>query len=125
VYYQEWNNKSTRDSIMSEHASSYVTRTEQGAWRITGTRISLDSVVHAYWDGRLPEVIAADIPSLTLEQIHGAIAFYLRNQSEIDKYLSEQDARWQQLQQESAAKHGPLLQRIRQATNRSSTGSGS
>jgi|SRR6516162_6454754 uncharacterized protein (DUF433 family) len=110
---------------MSEQTSSYVTRTADGTWRVTGTRISLDSIVHAYWDGRLPEAIATDYPSLTLEQIHGSIAYYLHNRAEIDKYLSEQDARWQQFQHESVAKHGPLLQRIRQATNRSSTGSGS
>src|SRR5262249_32677073 len=110
---------------MSEQTSNYVTRTAEGNWRITGTRISLDSVVHAYWDGRLPEAIAADYPSLTLEQIHGSIAYYLHNRAEIDKYLSEQDARWKQFQQDSAAKHGPLLQRIRQTANRSTTGSGS
>jgi len=82
-------------------------------------------LVQEYWDGRLPEAIAADFPSLTLEQIHGAIAFYLRNRTEIDEYLSKQDARWQQFQQESAAKHGPLLQRMRQAAKPSRTGSGS
>jgi hypothetical protein len=81
--------------------------------------------VHAYWDGRSPEAIAADFPSLTLEQIHGAIAFYLRNRAEIDAYLSEQDAHWQQFQAESTAKHNPLLQRVRQTSNRSTTGSGS
>ena len=71
----------------------------------------------------LSEAIAIDFPSLTLEQIHGTIAFYLRHRAEIDHYLSEQDARWQQLQQESATRHGPLLQRIRlAASQRTPTG---
>jgi uncharacterized protein (DUF433 family) len=99
---------------MTEIAREYVTQTPQGGWRIAGTRVSLDSVVHAYWNGRLPEAIAADFPSLTLEQVHGAIAFYLGHRSLIDQYLAQQDARWQQFQQESAARHGPLLQRVRQ-----------
>jgi uncharacterized protein (DUF433 family) len=94
-------------------AADYVIRTSDGSWFLAGTRVSLDSVVHAYWDGRLPEAIVADFPSLTLEQVHGAIAFYLGHRAEVDAYLSEQDARWQQFQQESATKHGPLLRRVR------------
>ena len=35
---------------MSE-AVSYATKTAEGGWRVTGTRVSLDSVVRAYWDG--------------------------------------------------------------------------
>src|SRR5205085_8683757 len=98
-------------AAMSTSVPDYVSRTPAGAWRITGTRVSLDSLVHAYWQGRLPEAIVADFPSLTLEQVHGAIAFYLGHRTEIDAYLSEQDARWRQFQQESSAKHGPLLRR--------------
>lgn len=92
---------------------NYVTRTPAGGWRVTGTRVSLDSIVHAYWQGRLPEALVADFPTLTLEQVHGAIAFYLGHQAEIDAHLTEQDARWRQFQQESAAKHGPLLRHVR------------
>lgn len=97
---------------MAEDQAEYVTRIIDGGWRVTGSRVSLDSIVHAYWSGRLPEAIVADFPTLTLEQVHGAIALYLRHQSEIDRHISEQDVRWQQFQQESAARHGPLLQRI-------------
>jgi uncharacterized protein (DUF433 family) len=98
---------------MTEAGPIYVTRMPAGPWRVAGTRVSLDSVVHAYWQGRLPEAVVADFPSLTLEQVHGAIAFYLGHRAEIDAYLSEQDARWQQFQQESAARHGPLVRRVR------------
>lgn len=98
---------------MAESTPSYVVQTDEGSWRVNGTRVSLDSIVHAYWDGRLPEVIAADFPSVSLEQVHGAIAYYLRNRAEIDAYLAAQDARWKQFQQESADRHGPLLKRIR------------
>jgi hypothetical protein len=71
--------------------------------------------VHAYWGGRLPESIVADYPTLTLEKVYGAIAFYLVRRKEIDDYLSAQDSRWRQLQAESFAKNGPLLQRARVA----------
>jgi uncharacterized protein (DUF433 family) len=98
---------------MADSNSPYVVRTADGAWRVANTRVSLDSIVHAYWEGRQPEAIAADFPSLTLEQVHGAIAFYLGHQTEIDAYLTQQDERWRQFQKESGARHGPLLQRIR------------
>ena len=104
--------------FMNSIATEYVIRTPEGGWRLAGTRVSLNSIVHAYWGGRLPEAIVADFPSLSLEQVHGAIAFYLRHRSAIDQYLSEQDAKWQQLQQDSAARHGPLLQRVRSAAAR-------
>lgn len=94
-------------------ADSYVTRTAAGTYRITGSRVSLDSVVHAWWDGRLPEAIVVDFPSLCLEQVHGAIAFYLGHRSEMDRYLAEQDDRWLEFQRESAARMAPLVQRMR------------
>lgn len=100
---------------MSDAAPEYVTPTPAGGWRVAGTRVSLDSVVHAYWAGKPPEAIAADFPALSLEQVHGALAFYLRHRADIDRHLDAQDARWEQLRRESAAKHGPLLQRIRGA----------
>jgi uncharacterized protein (DUF433 family) len=97
---------------MSDAPPTYVEQTSAGGWRVAGTRVSLDSVVHAYWQGKQPEAIAADFPALTLEQVHGSIAFYLRHRVKIDQYLGEQDRHWRQIQQESAAQHGPLLQRF-------------
>ena len=98
---------------MAEASVNYVFKTPEGGWRLTESRVSLDSVVHAYLEGRSPEAIAESFPSLSLEQIHGAVAFYLRHRAEIDRYLSAQDARWEELRQQSEAAHSPLLQRIR------------
>jgi uncharacterized protein (DUF433 family) len=92
---------------------SYVSRTATGGYRIAGSRVSLDSVVHAWWDGRLPEAIVVDFPSLTLEQVHGAIAYYLGHRSEVDRHLAEQDSRWLDFQRQSAARMGPLIERMR------------
>jgi uncharacterized protein (DUF433 family) len=98
---------------MSPETPIYATQTPEGGWRVAGTRVSLDSVVHAFRDGSTPEAIIAAFPSLTLEQVYGAIAFYLHNRAEIDRYLEEQEVRWQQFQQESAARLAPLVQRMR------------
>jgi uncharacterized protein (DUF433 family) len=109
---------------MSETAADYVFRTPEGGWRIAGSRVSLDSIVHAYWAGQSPEAIAEDFPTLSLEQVYGAIAFYLRHRREMDEYLAAQEARWEQLRQESEAAHGPLLSRIRGSRHKSSTKEG-
>ena len=98
---------------MSDTAVEYVQQNADGSWRISDTRVSLDSVVHAYWEGKSPEAIAEEFPSLCSEYVYGAIAFYLRNKSEIDAYLSQQSNRWDQLQHSSETQHGPLLDRIR------------
>jgi uncharacterized protein (DUF433 family) len=42
---------------MSEKSHQYVSRTNEGNWRIRGSRVSLDSVVGAYRRGQPPEVI--------------------------------------------------------------------
>jgi uncharacterized protein (DUF433 family) len=90
-----------------------IVRTAEGSWRIEHTRVSLDSIVYAYKDGRPPELIVAEFPSLSLEQVRGAIGFYLSKQSEIEQYLEEQEARWKQFQEASQARQDPLLQRVR------------
>lgn len=72
---------------VAEATTSYVCRTSEGGWRIVGSRVSLDSVVYAHREGRSPEAIADAFPSLSLEQIYGAIAFYLRHRAEIDQHL--------------------------------------
>lgn len=60
-----------------------------GGYYITGTRISLDSVVYLYRDGASAEAIQDDFPALSLEQIHGAIAFYPANKKRVDDNISE------------------------------------
>ena len=70
----------------------YIEFKEQGYW-VIGTRISLDSIVYAFRKGLFPESIAQSYPLLTLEQVYGAITFYLANRSDIDAYLlSEEQA---------------------------------
>ena len=73
-------------------AKSYVECRNDAYW-VEGTRISLDSIVYAFRQELSPESIVQSFPLLTLEQVYGAIAFYLANRIEIDAYLAvEEDA---------------------------------
>ena len=56
---------------------------------IAGSRVSLDSVVYAFLRGESPEGIVDSWPSLTLEQVFGALSFYLANREAVDQYLAE------------------------------------
>ena len=89
----------------------YVTQID-GAYRITDSRVSLDSVVYAWRDGLSPESIQENFPVLTLEEVYGAITFYLANHKEIDKYLSLSAAEFETARQKSIEQlrqHKPQL----------------
>jgi hypothetical protein len=68
--------------------------------------------VCAYWEGKSPEAIVEEYPTLSVELVYGAIAFYLRNRQEIDEYLARQDERWKELAAQIALQHGSLLRRF-------------
>jgi uncharacterized protein (DUF433 family) len=87
----------------------YVEKRE-GTYRMSGTRVSLDSIVYAFLRGAAPESIAQSFPALTLEEVYGAIAFYLAHQTEIDAYLQEGEREFEALRQQ-ARQSNPLLYR--------------
>ena len=46
-----------------------------GIWRVSGTRVSLDSLVYAFWDGSSPETIAEQFDSVPLSDIYLALGY--------------------------------------------------
>jgi uncharacterized protein (DUF433 family) len=95
-------------------SKEYVMQLE-GAYRISGTRVSLDSVAYAFLRGASPESIQRSFPSLTLEQIYGAITFYLANQEEIDQYLLDGEVEHEKLRATSRAAHPEFYEKIDRA----------
>ncbi len=76
----------------------YVETRDGGYW-IVGSRVSLDSVVYAFLSGQSPESIAQSFPVLILEQVYGAIAFYLSNRADIDAYLAQSNREYEKMRQ--------------------------
>jgi uncharacterized protein (DUF433 family) len=74
-----------------------------GGYYIAGKRISLDSVVHAFRRGASPESILRSFPLLTLEEIYGAITYYLSNHLQIDKYLARGEEEYEKQRQTQRA----------------------
>ena len=60
-----------------------------GGFYIAGTPVSLDSIVYSFKAGDSPETIRQNFSSLTLEQVYGAIAFYLAHDQEVDSNIRE------------------------------------
>ena len=80
------------------------------AYRITGTRVSLDSIVYDYLSGLSPENIADNFDTLSLEQVYGAITYYLSHRNEVDRHLMQNRAKFEALRKKARESH-PLLYR--------------
>src|SRR5579859_2070786 len=64
-------------------ARDYIEQRDH-AFYITGSRVPLAVIIHEYKNGASAESIRQSFPTLTLEQIHGALAFYHGNQGEVE-----------------------------------------
>lgn len=93
---------------------------QNGCYRISGTRVSLDSIVYAFLDGDSPETIRESFPVLTLEQVYGGIAYYLAHRDEIDEHLRLEEADFEARRQLWRERNPELYERL-QAARRSKT----
>jgi uncharacterized protein (DUF433 family) len=63
-----------------------------GSFYLTGSRVPLALIVQEYQRGESPETIRSHFPTLTLDQVYGAIAFYLGHQSEVNQDLTQRES---------------------------------
>ena len=73
----------------------------------------LDSIVASFDQGHSPETIRQQYPSATLEEVYGAITYYLANRQEVKAYLDRQAAVWQQWREKSEEKPAAVVERLR------------
>jgi uncharacterized protein (DUF433 family) len=76
-----------------------LTLDKDGTVRITGSRVTLDSVIHAFQHGATAEQIQDSFPSLDLGDIYATIAYYLDHQDQVERYLRQQGAAAQKTRQ--------------------------
>ncbi len=72
-----------------------------GGLYVAGSRVSLDSVVYAYLRGESNIGIAESFTSLSLDQISGAIEYYLANRAAVDDYLKREEAEFDRMAEEA------------------------
>jgi len=92
--------------------NDYIERRDGGYW-VQGTRVSLDSIVYRFLEGLSPESILSDcFPVLTLEQVYGAITYYLHNRADVDQYLQESDREYESFRERVRAEYAEAHRRI-------------
>jgi uncharacterized protein (DUF433 family) len=86
-----------------------------GGFYIRGARVSLDSVVYAFLRGESPEGIAESFPVLGLEQVFGALAFYVANREMVDEYLSKSREEFETLREQARRNYPALYRKLAEA----------
>jgi len=89
----------------------YITMQDGGYW-IGESRVALDSVVYRFLEGLSPESIAESFPVLTLEQVYGAITYYLAHRATVDAYLQAHDVDYATFRQQLRARYPRPSQRL-------------
>jgi uncharacterized protein (DUF433 family) len=92
-------------------AKEYIEERD-GNYYVVGKRISLDSIAHAFRRGESPETICQNFELLQLEEVYGAIAYYLANQAAIDDYLTRQNEKWAEGKRNAKSLPADLRERL-------------
>ncbi len=69
----------------------YVRLDEHGALRVGHSRVMLDSIAARFAQGHSPETWQQQYPTLSLEEVYGAITYYLAHMDEVYAYLLARD----------------------------------
>jgi uncharacterized protein (DUF433 family) len=101
---------------------TYVEQSK-GGYRIAGTRVSLDSVVYAFLNGNSAEGIAQSFPTLTLEQVYGALTYYLANKSDVDSCLEQARSDFETLRRETQKKDPMFYRKLAASSEKQLAGS--
>lgn len=107
------------DGLRKGKVPKEYVRMVEGAYRVDDTRVSLDSLVYLFREGMSAESMVESYPALTLEQVHGALAFYLANQDEIDAYLAEGHRAAEFQHQQSRRTNAELIAKLQRARSAS------
>ncbi len=67
---------------------NYIGRREAGFY-IVGSRVRIDRIVRDYLNGEDSEAIQSHYPTLSLDQVNAAIAFYLNHKDEVEQVMEE------------------------------------
>lgn len=98
-------------------AAEYIER-RNGGYYVAGTRISLDSLVYAFRSGESPETIRQNFRSLTLEQVYGAIAFYLGHEAEVNDNIRSGEEEFSRVVPPLRRSKPELYRRLRRARDK-------
>jgi uncharacterized protein (DUF433 family) len=83
--------------------------------RVKGTRVGIETILYDFIHrNRTPEDIVAAYPSLTLEQVHATITYYLHNKENVTAYLANWFENAKRHREEQKRNPSPAILRLRQ-----------
>jgi len=85
-----------------------LTTDSDGVVRVGNTRVTLDTVIDAFYEGATPETIAQQYPALTLAEVYAVISYYLHHQPEVDAYLQNRRQDAARVRQENETRFDPV-----------------
>jgi uncharacterized protein (DUF433 family) len=68
-----------------------LVKDSRGIYRVGGTRVTLDLVVHAFNRGATAEEIVQKFPSLELSDVYQVIGYYLKHGGEFEEYFRKRE----------------------------------
>ena len=80
---------------------------EDGVIRVSGTRVTLDTLIAAFSEGATAEEISQQYPSVPLADIYSVLGYYLRRPAEIQSYLDRRQTADGRVRTENEARHDP------------------
>jgi uncharacterized protein (DUF433 family) len=86
-------------------------RSVEGVLKVGDTRVSLDTVVYEFNKGADAAEIQNQYDSMSLAQVHAAIAYYLHNKAEVDRYLAKREIERAKIKREIQAEFPPRVTR--------------
>ena len=86
-------------NFILERETPPLRQDKTGAIRVGNTRVLLETVIRAFQDGASPESIVNRYSTLSLSDVYGTIAYYLRHQDTIKAYLSQREKLAESVQQ--------------------------
>lgn len=78
-----------------------------GVIRISGTRVTLDTLVAAFTEGATAEEITQQYPALKLADVYSVIGYYLRHPAEVQSYLQQRQQRAKAARQQNETRFDP------------------
>ena len=81
---------------------------KDGVIRISGTRVTFDTLIGFYRLGESAEDLHEGFPTVPLADIYLVIGFYHAHQEEVDAYLDQREKEADRIRQEVEARNPPL-----------------
>jgi uncharacterized protein (DUF433 family) len=78
-----------------------------GVVRVSGTRVTLHTLISAYRLGESPEALHEGFPTVSLADIYAVIAYYLANRDTVDAWMQGINAEADRRRQEAETRHQP------------------